>query len=103
MDGDNDGYGQGADCLGVDCDDDNAQCHSGLCCDPTAATCWDIYGCVVACGGDPACELACESYGDSVSQSLWDELSICFLSTGCEGADCQTLCAVELSACQSDT
>jgi hypothetical protein len=56
VDLDGDGYGEGAACLGLDCDDDDPMCHEGQCC---PGACVDLdgdgYGEGTACLG-PDCD-----------------------------------------------
>ncbi|HOX42663.1 MAG TPA: MopE-related protein [Myxococcota bacterium] len=90
-DPDGDRYGQGAGCLGADCDEDDARCWTGLCCpvdcsDPDG----DGYGqggaCLGAdcdegapgCHAGACCPAACEDLdGDGYG-----------LGAGCAGPDC---------------
>ena len=54
MDSDGDGYGNGQDCTGWDCNDGDAACHEGACCSACTDADGDGYGVGTDCDG-PDC------------------------------------------------
>ncbi|MBN2496232.1 MAG: hypothetical protein JXR96_16685, partial [Deltaproteobacteria bacterium] len=103
VDEDGDGYGEGADCLGPDCNDGDPACHAGSCCDPTAS-CVEIMYCVLGCDfSDMNCIQDCLAMGDGQSQQLAQSLLLCAIRNNCTDETCVLMyCPDEWAVCSAD-
>jgi len=87
LDNDGDGYGAGRECLGPDCRDSDAACHTGACCLECIDVDGDGYGNGPGCIGDdeddtrPECSSDCLALCDSYDG---DHRGL----NGCLGPDC---------------
>jgi len=83
-DNDEDGYGTGANCLGSDCDDNNANVHVTISCNYDGSE----------CGSYDLCVLSCPQVPDEVCDNFDDD--------DCDGnADCDDTDCTSFPACQT--
>jgi len=124
IDEDGDGYGEGDDCEGPDCDDGNRRIHPGASevCDDNRDNdcdgqrdegcggggdlgCWQLYRCLVDCAQDQACATGCQEDADAEALELLQVQEAC-VGRRCPngGSDCIfSECADELRECVLDT
>lgn len=86
-DQDGDGFGQGQDCLGADCNDQDLQCWEGYCCDPSP--CLVLSNCGLACDpNDQDCLFSCFFDAQATDSVLIMELVACGAAHDCQDTDC---------------
>ena len=82
IDDDGDGYGEGSDCTGADCDDTDPSCHEGACCAGCVDEDGDGYGVGDACTGPDCDDAVASCHTDCTSDN-------CAVATTDLVADCR--------------